>query len=211
MHEHVTDPFVRKAKKEGFRSRAAYKLDEILGKDNLLRTGMTVVDLGAAPGGWSQVMGPRVGSKGLVIAVDLLQMPPIPHVKIIQGDFAQDNTLRQLEHELAGRRVDLVVSDMSPNISGIAMVDQARSIHLAELALEFSLRWLKPRGDLLVKVFQGGGQDEFRRLLAASFTTVAVRKPKASRDRSNEFFLLARGSKAAAVTAADEQAARAGD
>jgi 23S rRNA (uridine2552-2'-O)-methyltransferase len=195
MHEHVTDPFVRKAKKEGYRSRSAYKLDEIVGKDKLLRPGMTVVDLGAAPGGWSQIMAPRVGPSGAVIAVDILDISPIPGVKIIKGDFGQDDTLRRLEYELAGRQADLVVSDLSPNISGIAMVDQARSVHLAELALEFCQRWLKPGGNLLVKVFQGAGLEEFRAQLATHFTSVAVRKPKASRDRSNELYLLARARK----------------
>jgi 23S rRNA (uridine2552-2'-O)-methyltransferase len=195
MHEHVTDPFVRKAQKDGYRSRSAYKLVEIVDKDKLLRPGMTVVDLGAAPGGWSQIMAPRVGPSGAVIAVDILDISPIPGVKILKGDFGQDDTLRRLEYELAGRQADLVVSDLSPNISGIAMVDQARSVHLAELALEFCQRWLKPGGNLLVKVFQGAGLDEFRAQLATHFMTVAVRKPKASRDRSNELYLLARSRK----------------
>lgn len=195
MREHVTDPFVRKAKQEGLRSRAAYKLDEILGKDKLLRSGMTVIDLGAAPGGWSQIMAPRVGKAGAVIAVDLLEMASIPGVVFLQGDFSEEMTLRRLELALNGKRVDLVVSDMSPNISGIAMVDQARSVHLGELALEFSRKWLKPGGNLLVKVFEGAGLAEFRRELASHFASVAVRKPEASRDRSNELYLLARGKK----------------
>lgn len=198
MHEHVTDPFVRKAKQEGYRSRAAYKLLEILERDKLVRPGMTVVDLGAAPGGWSQVLAPLVGAKGRVIAYDLLDMAPIPGVTFLQGDFTADEAPARLDAALEGRAVDLVVSDMAPNISGVGMVDQARSIHLAELALEFARQRLKPGGHLLVKVFQGAGLDEFRRELGAAFQSVAVRKPKASRDRSSELFLLAKGRKAGA-------------
>lgn len=197
MREHVTDPFVRRAKLEGYRSRAAYKLLEVLGKDRLVRPGMIVVDLGAAPGGWSQVLAQLAGPQGRVIAVDLLDVEPIHGVTFIQGDFSEDDIPALLEREIGSRKVDLVVSDMAPNISGVAMVDQARSIHLGELALEFARQWLKPGGDLLVKVFQGSGLDEFRRELADAFVSVAVRKPKASRDRSNEFYLLARGLKPA--------------
>jgi 23S rRNA (uridine2552-2'-O)-methyltransferase len=197
MREHVTDTFVRRAKLEGYRSRAAFKLLEILEKDKLARPGMTVVDLGAAPGGWSQVLAPLVAPQGRVIAVDLLEMEPIRGVTAIRGDFSDDAVLGQLEQEIGRNRVDLVVSDMAPNITGIAMVDQARSIHLAELALEFARQWLKPGGDLLVKVFQGAGLDEFRTQLGEAFSTVTVRKPKASRDRSSEFYLLARGRKQA--------------
>lgn len=196
MHEHVTDAYVRKAKSEGYRSRAAYKLAEILDRDRLVRAGMTVVDLGAAPGGWSQVLAPKVGGSGRVIAVDLLEMQPVRGVQFILGDFSEDRVLAEVERELAGRKADLVVSDMAPNMSGVSVVDQARSVHLGELALDFSRRALKPGGDLLVKVFQGSGVDEFRRELAAAFASVAVRKPKASRDRSNEFYLLARGHRA---------------
>jgi 23S rRNA (uridine2552-2'-O)-methyltransferase len=197
MHEHVTDLYVRRAKQEGYRSRAAYKLLEILAKDRLVRPGMTVVDLGAAPGGWSQVLAPQVGERGRVIAIDLLEMAPLPGVTFLRADFSAEEGLQALERELDGRKADLVVSDMAPNISGVGLVDQARSVHLAELALEFALRHLKPGGDLLVKVFQGAGLDEFRRQMAAGFGTVAVRKPKASRDRSSELFLLARGRKQA--------------
>jgi 23S rRNA (uridine2552-2'-O)-methyltransferase len=197
MHEHVTDPFVRRAKQEGYRSRAAYKLLEILERDKLVRPGMTVVDLGAAPGGWSQVLAPLVGAKGRVIALDVLEMAPIPHVTFLRGDFAADDAPARLDEALAGRAVDLVVSDMAPNISGVGMVDQARAIHLAELALDFAAGCLKPGGNLLVKVFQGSGLDEYRRQLGNAFETVAVRKPKASRDRSSELFLLAKGRKAA--------------
>ena len=192
MHEHVTDVYVRRAKQDGYRSRSAYKLLEILGKDNLVRSGMTVVDLGAAPGGWSQVLAPLVGAKGQVIALDILEMEPLRGVVLIRGDFSEESTLEFLDEQLGNHPIDLVVSDMAPNISGIGFVDQARSIQLAELALEFSRDRLKPGGDLLVKVFQGAGLDEFRKQLSTGFASVAVRKPKASRDRSSEFYLLAR-------------------
>ena len=195
MHEHVNDAFVKRAKLEGYRSRAAYKLLEILERDKLVRAGMTVVDLGAAPGGWSQVLAPLVGDKGRVIALDILEMAPISRVTFLQGDFTADEAPALLDAALEGRAVDLVVSDMAPNISGVGMVDQARSIHLAELALEFAQGYLKPGGSLLVKVFQGSGLDEYRKQLASAFQTVAVRKPKASRDRSSELFLLAKGRK----------------
>lgn len=193
MQEHVTDVYVRRAKQEGYRSRSAYKLLEILAKDKLVRSGMTVIDLGAAPGGWSQVLAPLVGAKGQVIALDILEMEPLRGAVVIRGDFSVESTLALLEKELGDRSIALVVSDMSPNISGVGLVDQARSIHLAELALEFARDRLKPGGDLLVKVFQGAGLDEFRKQLNAAFASVAVRKPKASRDRSSEFYLLARG------------------
>lgn len=193
MREHVTDPYVRRAKHEGYRSRAAFKLAEILDKDKLVRPGSLVVDLGAAPGGWSQVLAPLVGSSGRVIALDLLEMAPIRNVEFILGDFSEPGPLARLELALGGRAVDLVVSDMAPNISGVTMVDQARSMLLAELALEFAVKWLKPGGSLLVKAFQGEGIDTYRKQLSAAFSSVAVRKPKASRDRSSELYLLARG------------------
>ncbi len=193
MHEHVTDVYVRRARQDGYRSRSAYKLIEILEKDKLVRAGMTVVDLGAAPGGWSQVLAPMVGPKGQVVALDILEMGPLHGVILIRGDFSEDATLKLLEAQTGNRSIDLVVSDMSPNISGVGLVDQARSIQLAELAFEFATERLKPGGDLLVKVFQGAGLDEFRKQLGTRFSTVAVRKPKASRDRSSEFYLLARG------------------
>jgi len=195
MHEHVTDPYVRRAKKDGYRSRAAYKLLEVLEKDKLVRPGMTVVDLGAAPGGWSQVLAPLVGSTGRVIALDVLDMDPIEGVVFIRGEFSETTTLERLEQELSGRGIDLVISDMAPNISGVGLVDQARSIGLAELALEFACSRLKPGGSFLVKMFQGTGIDEFRKQLALAFSTVSVRKPKASRDRSSELYLLARGKR----------------
>jgi 23S rRNA (uridine2552-2'-O)-methyltransferase len=194
MHEHVTDPYVRRAKQEGYRSRAAYKLIGVLEKDKLVRPGMTVVDLGAAPGGWSQVLAPLVGSAGRVIALDVLEMEPIEGVAFIRGDFSETATLE----ELAGRLIDIVISDMAPNISGVGLADQARSIGLAELALEFARDRLKPGGSFLVKMFQGSGVNEFRRQLAEAFSTVVVRKPKASRDRSSELYLLAKGRRSSA-------------
>jgi 23S rRNA (uridine2552-2'-O)-methyltransferase len=193
MHEHVTDAYVRRAKQDGYRSRSAYKLLEILEKDKLVRSGMTVVDLGAAPGGWSQVLVPVVGAKGQVLALDILEMEPLRGAVVIRGDFSVESTLKLLEEQLGNRSIDLVVSDMAPNISGVGVGDQARSIHLAELAFEFARDRLKPGGDLLVKVFQGAGLDEFRKQLTLAFASVVVRKPKASRDRSSEFYLLARG------------------
>ena len=195
MHEHVTDVYVRRAKQDGYRSRSAYKLLEILEKDKLVRAGMTVVDLGAAPGGWSQVLAPIVGAKGQVIALDILEMEPLRGVIVIRGDFSEDATLKLLEEQSGNRSIDLVVSDMAPNMSGLGLVDSARSIHLAELAHEFARDRLKPGGDLLVKVFQGAGLDEYRKALSHTFGSVVVRKPKASRDRSSEFYLLARGKK----------------
>ena len=193
MHEHVTDIYVRRAKQEGYRSRSAFKLLEILEKDKLVRSSMIVVDLGAAPGGWSQVLASLIGEKGRVIALDMLEMEPIRNVTFLRGDFSEDNAVAALQKELGGRKADLVVSDMAPNISGVGMVDQARSMHLAELALDFTGNFLKPGGVLLVKVFQGAGLDEFRKQLGEVFDSVAVRKPKASRDRSSELFLLAKG------------------
>jgi len=197
MHEHVTDPYVQRAKAEGWRSRAAFKLMEIdewdKSGDRLLRPGMVVVDLGAAPGGWSQVAVERVGGHGRVLALDLLEMAPLAGVDFIQGDFREDAVLAALTLRLAGRPVDLVISDMAPNISGIAVSDQARSVHLAELALEFAAVHLKPGGNFLVKTFQGAGSEAFRKAMMAAFDKVVVRKPKSSRDRSSEVYLLGLG------------------
>lgn len=192
MREHVNDPYVQLAKKEGWRSRAAFKLMEIDDKDKLLRQGEVVVDLGATPGGWSQVAVQRVGSGGLVFALDLLEMAPIAGVHFIQGDFREDEVLRQLEEKLGERRVGLVMSDMAPNMSGVPLVDQARVMHLAELGLEFSQAHLKPDGAFLVKVFQGSDYEAFVKAMRATFRTVVVRKPDASRDRSAEIYLLGR-------------------
>jgi len=191
MHEHVNDPFVQLAKKEGYRSRAAYKLLEIDDKDRLFKSGMVVVDLGATPGGWSQIAASRVGSGGRVVALDLLPLPPLAGVDFIQGDFRDDVVLTQLEDLLQGKPVGLVISDMAPNISGIASVDQARGMHLAELAMEFALEHLECQGSFLVKVFQGEGFEDFYKLMRNSFVRVVTRKPRASRGRSCEQYLLA--------------------
>jgi 23S rRNA (uridine2552-2'-O)-methyltransferase len=193
MREHVNDPFVQLAQKEGYRSRAAYKLLEIDAKDRLLKPGTVVVDLGATPGGWSQVAAARVGRGGKVIALDLLPLVPMAGVDFIQGDFREQAVLGQLEESLQGKPVGLVISDMAPNISGVASADQARAMHLAELALEFALEHLKPDGSFLVKVFQGAGFEEFLKLMRSRFARVVTRKPKASRDRSSEVYLLGSG------------------
>jgi 23S rRNA (uridine2552-2'-O)-methyltransferase len=195
MKEHVNDFFVKQAKKEGYRSRAAYKLIEIVERDHLLRPGMMVVDLGAAPGGWSQVVAAKLGGKGTVIALDLLEMAPLAGVTIIQGDFRDPCVLTELKKNMGKYPLDLVISDMAPNISGIGVSDQARSIHLAELALEFSMERLNSGGSLLVKVFQGSGFEEFLHAMRATFGRVVIRKPEASRDRSSETYLLGLGKR----------------
>ena len=192
MREHVNDPWVQKAKAEGLRSRAAFKLLQIDERDHLLKPGMTVVDLGAAPGGWAQVAARRVGAGGFVLGVDLLDMEPLPGVRFLRGDFGEAGTLAAVEAALAGRSVGLVLSDMAPNVSGIVMADQARSVGLAELALEFCLRFLSPEGAFLVKMFHGAGFDEFVREVRQHFGQVVSRKPEASRGRSAETYLLAR-------------------
>ena len=192
MREHINDPYVQLARKEGWRSRAAFKLMEIDDKDKLLKHGEVVVDLGATPGGWSQVAAKRVGGSGLVFALDLLEMEAIPGVHFIQGDFREDDVLKQLKEKLGDRRVGLVMSDMAPNMSGVPMVDQARIMHLAELGLESSQEYLKPDGAFLVKIFQGSDYEAFVKALRETFKTVAVRKPDASRDRSAEIYLLGR-------------------
>lgn len=197
MQEHVTDHWVQEAKRLGYRARAAFKLTEIDERDKLIRRGQTIVDLGSAPGSWSQVAAAKLGGKGTIVALDLLPMEPIPGVEFIQGDFTDDVVLETLEQKLAGQPADLVLSDMAPNMSGVSSVDQSRIMLLAELSLEFSDKWLKPEGTLLVKVFQGEGFDEFRRRMVARFASVGVRKPRASRERSNELFLLGRGQKQA--------------
>jgi len=190
MHEHVSDEYVKRAQREGYRARAAYKLMEIDDKDRLLKPGMVVVDLGSAPGSWSQVAMQRLQGQGRVLALDILEMQAVPGVEFLQGDFREDSVLVQLEGKLAGSQVDLVISDMAPNISGINVTDQARVAHLAELALEFATEWLKPGGNLLVKVFAGSGFDDILKSMREVFEQVVTRKPKASRDRSSEIFLL---------------------
>ena len=195
LREHVNDTYVQRAKAEGYRSRASFKLMEIDDKDHLIRSGEVVVDLGATPGGWSQVVAKRMKGKGRVIALDLLEMEPLHGVDFIQGDFREENVLQQVELMLAGEKVGLVLSDMAPNMSGILLSDQARVMHLAELGLEFSRNWLKPEGAFLVKVFQGYGFDEFVQEMRQVFKIVSSRKPDASRDRSAELYLLGKGLK----------------
>ncbi|MEO6118966.1 MAG: 23S rRNA (uridine(2552)-2'-O)-methyltransferase RlmE [Methylotenera sp.] len=195
MHEHINDEFVKRAQKEGYRARAAYKLTEIDDKDKLIKPGMTIVDLGATPGSWSQVAVQRLKGQGRIIALDLLDMQPINGVEFIQGDFREDSVLKQLEEKLNNKKVDLVIADMAPNISGITIVDQAGAAYLTELALEFSKEWLKPSGNFLVKVFIGEGFDEILQNMRTMFDKVVTRKPKASRGRSNEVYLLGMGRK----------------
>ena len=197
MNDHVHDSYVQRAQAGGWRSRAVFKLIEIDEKERLLKPGMTVVDLGSTPGSWSQYAVKRIQPSGRLIGVDLLPMMGIPGVEFIQGDFREDAVLDQLLATLDGRPVDLVLSDMAPNITGIAVSDQARVMHLAELTLDFCERQLKPGGFLLVKVFQGSGYAELRKAVEAGFESVVVRKPAASRDRSAEVYLLARGKRAA--------------
>jgi 23S rRNA (uridine2552-2'-O)-methyltransferase len=195
MKEHVNDFFVKQAKKEGYRSRAAYKLIEIAERDHLFAPGMTVVDLGAAPGGWSQVASEKLGVKGRVIALDILEMAALPGVTFIQGDFTEASVLAELEIHLEKYPLDLVISDMSPNITGIGVTDQARGMYLAELALEFSVERLNYGGNFLVKVFQGSGFEEFLRRMRTTFNRVVTRKPEASRGRSSEIYLLGLGKR----------------
>ena len=193
MREHVADAYVRRANAEGYRSRAAYKLLQIDARDKLLKPGMTVVDLGAAPGGWSQVAAKAVGPAGRVLALDLLDMQQVPGVTRICGDFNDEVTVEMIERALEGRQVDLVLSDMAPNISGIASADQARAIGLAELAADFASTHLKPHGNFLVKTFHGAGYESLVDALRRSFLRVYTRKPDASRSRSSEVYLLAKG------------------
>ncbi len=192
LKEHFDDHYVVRAQQEGYRSRAAYKLLEIDDKDKLLKPGMTVVDLGAAPGGWTQIAADRVGRKGMVVALDILPMDPIPEVTVLEGDFREEEVLKQLLAALEGRPVDLVMSDMAPNISGVKSVDQPRAMYLVELALELCREVLKPGGDMLVKVFQGEGSEAFIKACREAFGKVIIRKPDASRGRSREVYVLAR-------------------
>lgn len=192
MNDHVHDPWVQRATAEGWRSRAVFKLIEIDEKDKLLKPGMTVVDLGSSPGSWSQYAARKIQPGGRLIGLDLLPMVGINGVEFIQGDFREDAVLEQLLVTLGGRSVDLVLSDMAPNLSGIAVSDQARVMHLAELTLDFCARQLKNGGNLVVKVFHGSGFTELRAAVAEMFETVTVRKPAASRDKSTETYLLAR-------------------
>ncbi len=202
MQAHVNDPYVLRAKTDGWRARAAFKLIEIDDRDKLIKPGMTVVDLGSTPGSWSQVTAKRLGGHGRVIALDILPMDPMRGVEFIQGDFHENATLAELAKALGGKQVDLVLSDMAPNLTGIASSDQARGTYLAELTLDFCASHLKPGGDLLVKVFQGTGYMELRKAVAEVFDALHVRKPAASRDRSAEVYLLGR-RKRLAVGSAD--------
>ena len=191
MQRHLNDEYVKRSRKEGYRSRAAYKLLELQEKDRFLKPGQVVVDLGAAPGGWLQVAREVVGGRGRVIGLDLLEIDPLPGVELIQGDFLEESTLARLQQSLDDRPVDLVLSDMAPNISGIAAVDQPRAMYLCELALDFCRQALRPGGGFVCKVFQGEGFDEFYREVKSSFKRVVTRKPKASRPKSREVYLVA--------------------
>jgi len=191
MQRHVNDEYVKRSQKDGYRSRATYKLLELQERDHFIKPGQVVVDLGAAPGGWSQLAARLVGPKGMVIALDLLEMDPIPGVEFIQGDFHDPEVLARLLAALDGRSVDLVLSDMAPNISGIAAVDQPRAMYLCELALDFCRESLREGGGFVAKVFQGEGFDAFYREVQASFGRVMTRKPKASRPKSREVYLVA--------------------
>jgi 23S rRNA (uridine2552-2'-O)-methyltransferase len=195
MLEHLNDPYVKMAQKDGYRARAAYKLLEIDDKDKLIKSGMTIVDLGSTPGSWSQVVVKRLKGQGRVIALDILDMQPIGGVEFIQGDFREELVLKLLEKSLNNQHVDLVIADMAPNMSGIADVDQAGAMYLTELALEFSRDWLKPSGNFLVKVFIGAGFEEVLQSMRLMFDKVVTRKPKASRGRSSEVYLLGLGKK----------------
>jgi len=195
LKEHFNDPFVKRAQTEGWRSRAVFKLEELLERGQLLKPGMVVVDLGAAPGGWSQMLRERLRDRGRVIALDILPMQGIAGVEFIEGDFHEADVLARLEAALGGSRADLVLSDMAPNMSGVGVVDQARAMHLAELAQEFAAVHLKPGGAFLVKLFQGRGFDDYVRNLRAGYGHVSMRKPKASRARSAEVYALATGKK----------------
>lgn len=203
LKEHFSDPFVKKAQAEGLRSRAAYKLEELVERDRLLKPGMVVVDLGAAPGGWSQWLRQALGSLdqanpgraalSRIIALDILEMPTLAGVEFLHGDFREDAVLSALEGTLGGRPVDLVLSDMAPNMSGVDVVDQARLMHLAELAMDFADRHLRTDGAFLIKLFQGVGFDDYVRELRRRYAKVAIRKPEASRKRSAEVYALAQG------------------
>ena len=193
LDEHVNDPFVKRAQIDGYRSRASYKLLELIRKDNLVRPGMLVLDLGSTPGGWSQVLAPLVGEKGKVIASDILPMDPVREVEFVLGDFTEESVFNALLEKLDGTRADLIVSDMSPNISGVDAADQAASVYLVELALDMARQVLKPGGDFVAKVFHGEGYDAYIRELRSHFDKLVIRKPEASRSRSREVYAVARG------------------
>lgn len=192
LREHFDDPYVKRAQQKGYRARAAFKLEELNARDKLIRPGMCIVDLGAAPGSWSQLAAELMGGRGRIVALDILPMAPLPGVQVLQADFTEDAALAALHEALGGQPVDLVMSDMAPNISGESAVDQPRAMYLAELALEFAGQVLRPGGDFLVKLFQGEGFDAYVRDVRQQFGKVVIRKPKASRPRSREVYLLAR-------------------
>jgi 23S rRNA (uridine2552-2'-O)-methyltransferase len=195
LDEHVNDPYVKKAQIDGYRARAAYKLSELNEKDKLIRPGMLVMDLGSAPGSWSQIAGRLVGVKGRVIASDILPMDSLEHVDFIQGDFTEESVFNQIMETIGDRQVDVVISDMAPNLSGVDAVDQASSIYLVELALDMARRVLKPKGDFVAKVFQGEGSDDYIKEVKTAFEKVMIRKPDASRPRSREVYVVGKGFK----------------
>ncbi|KRB89119.1 RlmE family RNA methyltransferase [Noviherbaspirillum sp. Root189] len=201
LHDHINDPYVKLAQKEGYRARAAYKLKEIDEEEKLIRPGQVIVDLGSTPGSWSQYVRNKLSGKeggginGTIIGLDMLPMDPIADVHFIQGDFREEEVLRQLEEVLAGRKVDLVLSDMAPNLSGVAFTDAARVEHIIDLAVEFAQAHMKPSGALLVKCFNGTGYTQLVEKFKQEFKTVTQKKPKASRDKSSEIFLLGKGLK----------------
>ena len=193
ISRHLSDPFVKQAQKDGYRSRAAYKLLELNEKDKLIRPGMRILDLGSAPGGWSQVAGRLVGDKGRILATDILPMDPLRNVDFIQGDFTEDTIVQQLLDWLGGGKFDLIISDIAPNITGIASADQASSIHFLELALDTVCRTLKPGATFVAKMFQGAGSDQYLKQLRGHFEKVTIRKPAASRKESREVYVVAKG------------------
>lgn len=195
LKEHVNDPFVKQAQKDGYRSRASYKLLALNEKDKLIKPGMLVIDLGSAPGGWSQIASELVGEKGKVIASDILPMDALPDVDFIQGDFTEESVFDEIMGVIADRPVDVVISDMAPNLSGVASADQAGSIYLIELALDMAKQVLKPKGSFVAKAFQGEGYEEFVKEVRNHFDSVVIRKPEASRARSREVYVVGRGFK----------------
>jgi 23S rRNA (uridine2552-2'-O)-methyltransferase len=199
LQEHVNDPYVKQAQKDGYRSRASYKLIQLNEKDRLIRPGMLIVDLGSAPGGWSQVAGRLVGDQGKVVATDILPMDPVRNVAFIQGDFTEEAVLQRILGLLEGRKPDLIICDIAPNITGIDIADQASSMYLVELALDMARQVLKPKGDFVTKVFQGAGSDAYLKELRTSFEKLLIRKPAASRPRSREVYAVAKGFRGAAT------------
>jgi 23S rRNA (uridine2552-2'-O)-methyltransferase len=195
LQEHVNDPYVKQAQRDGYRSRSSYKLIQLNERDRLIRSGMLIVDLGSAPGGWSQVATRLAGEQARVVAMDILPMDPLKNVDFIQGDFTEEAVLNQVLQTLGGRKPQLVICDIAPNISGVDSADQASSLYLIELALDFVRRALEPKGDFVVKVFQGAGSEAYIKDVRTSFDKVFVRKPAASRPRSREVYLVAKGFK----------------